>query len=122
MEDTAKSRNVLELAELLDSHRGEETIVLDISGQSSWTDFFVISTISSHAHMKGMLRFIRDFLAEHRIEPFHRRKHLRDEEGWTIVDCGSFIIHLMTGELREFYELEQLWFEGTVLYHSSKSS
>ena len=121
MADTAKNKHVLALAELLDSHRGENTLVVDISEQSSWTDFFVISTVTSQAHMKGLLRFVNAYLVENSIKPFRNRKSKIDE-GWTLLDCGNFIIHLMNQDMRDFYELERLWFEGKLLYHSSKSS
>lgn len=121
MADTAKSKIVLDLAQILDEHSGVDTLVLDIREQSSWTDYFVISTVSSHAHMKGILRYVREYLSNKQIVPLHPHKNSRDD-GWMLIDCGSFIVHLMSAELRGFYELERLWYTGKVLYHSSKSS
>jgi ribosomal silencing factor RsfS len=39
-----------------------------------------------------------------------------------LIDCSSFVIHLMEQDKREFYELEKLWFSGKRLYESSGSS
>ena len=121
MEDTAKNSTVLAIAELLDEHNGEETVVIDIHEQSSWTDYFVIATVSSQAHMRGIVRYVNGYLSDHAIEPLHRRKHV-SEDGWTLIDCGEFVIHLMSRETREFYDLERLWYAGKKVYHSSKSS
>ena len=121
MADTARNRTVLELAELLVEHNGEEIVVLDIHEQSSWTDYFIIATVNSHALMRGIVRYVNGFLADNSIEPLHRHKHVSDD-GWTLIDCGDFVIHLMSKEIREFYELERLWYSGKTLYHSSKSS
>jgi len=121
MGDTVKSNIIIELARLLDEHNGKDTVVLDIHEQSSWTDYFVITTVSSQTHMRGVVRYVRSFLKENEIEPSNSRKHI-SEDGWVLLDCGDFVIHLMTEEIREFYDLERLWFSGQSLYHSSKSS
>ena len=121
MEDTARTNLVLTLAELLDEHNGVNTVVLDIRQQSSWTDYFIITTVNSQAHMRGIARYVNSFLKENLIVPFHRHKHI-SEDGWTLIDCGDFIVHLMTEEIRNFYDLERLWYSGQAVYQSSKSS
>lgn len=121
MVNIAKNKTVIELAELLEEHNGDDVVVLDIREQSSWTDFFIIATVNSRAHMRGIVRYINGFLAENSIEPFHRHKRV-SEDRWTLIDCGDFVIHLMSEELREFYDLERLWYSGKSVYHSSKSS
>lgn len=121
MEDTANSDLMVELAELLEEHKAGDVVVLDISRQSSWTDYFVICTVNSNAHLRGLVRSVNGFLAFHKIEALNKRKHV-SEDGWMLIDCGTFVIHLMTRKLRDFYELERLWFSGEAVYHSSKSS
>ncbi len=121
MVDTANSKTVMEIAALLEEHNGQDVVVLDIHEQSSWTDYFIISTVGSLAHMRGMLRFVTQYLSDRTIKPMHSHKRT-SEEGWILLDCGDFVIHLMSNEMREFYELERLWYAGIELYHSSKSS
>ena len=121
MEDTARNELVIELAKVLEKHNGSDTVVLDIREQSSWTDFFVITTATSGAHMQGLLRHIREFLSERSVKQLRGKKQLSDDS-WLLVDCGDFVIHVMSEESRAFYELERLWFSGLELFHSSKSS
>ncbi len=120
-EDTARNNLVLTLAKLLEEHNGIDTVVLDIHEQSSWTDYFIISTVNSQAHMRGIIRDVSGFLKERSIVPLNMHKN-RNEDSWMLIDCGDFIIHLMSEETRSFYDLERLWHSGKSLYHSSKSS
>ncbi len=121
-EDTAKTEELVkELASFIDDHKGEKTTVIDIGEQSSFTDYFIISTITSWAHLKGLFQEIHDFLREYGIRPLHHHK-APHEDSWVLIDCGNFIVHLMDREVREFYELEKLWFQGKKVAYSSKSS
>ena len=122
MADTASNRTtVLEIARLLEEHRAEDTVALDVSGVSSWTDFLVICTARSQAHLSGLLDYLREYLHQRQITPINSRKNSSDQ-GWLLVDCGGFVVNLMNREKREFYELEKLWFRADRLYQSSTSS
>ena len=92
-------------------HKGEDTVLLDISNVSPIADFFVIATANSSAHMAGLIRTLTAFFHENGVRPLNRHKG-RDEKGWLLLDCGDFIIHLMEKEQREFYDLERLWFKA----------
>ncbi len=122
MADTVKTKeNVLEIARLLEDHKGQDTIALYIGKQSSFTDYFIITTVNSEAHLKGLNRELMNYLSSKSIKPFHRTKGI-SEENWLLIDCGDFVIHLMNSEMRKFYELERLWYMGNTVFHSSKSS
>ena len=36
-------------------------------------------------------------------------------EDWNLVDIGPVVVHLMSKDARDFYELEKLWHAGTFL-------
>jgi len=95
-------------AELLQEHKGQDVSMLDLREINNWTDFFVIATVSSIAHMDGLERHIKEFCAEKEIDIFGSSRKNPDDE-WRLIDLGSIIIHLMTSNAREFYELERLW-------------
>ncbi|MFW5711603.1 MAG: ribosome silencing factor [Spirochaetia bacterium] len=122
MVDTVKSRDAaMEVGQMIDEHKGENTVVIDVREQSSWTSFFVISTVNSVGHLKGLTRRIKNFLTEKDVNVLHRHKRIADD-GWELIDCGFMVIHLMSQEMREFYDLEKLWFSGETVYQSSSSS
>jgi len=114
-------KNVLEIARLLDQHKTENTVVLNLKENSSFTDYFIITTVRSQTHLKGLVDHILIYLKENDLSLLHRIKKL-DNTGWLLMDCGYFVIHLFENETREFYDLEKLWFKCELMYQSSKSS
>ncbi|MDY5931497.1 MAG: ribosome silencing factor [Candidatus Ornithospirochaeta sp.] len=96
-----------ELRKYLEDHNCSDAIVIDL-GDCSWTDCFVIGTVNSVGHLKGVVHQIWDELKELGLEVNNRHKSPGDD-GWELIDCGDIIIHLMSQELRDFYNLEKLW-------------
>ena len=123
---SGSQRTALALAELLVEHQAEETVVLDVRRQSGWTDYFVIATTRSHAHLRGVLRHLDIALRRMgddggRERPGHSLRRAPDDSGWVLVDLGSVVIHLMTAEQRRFYELERLWFRSPAVFRDRGS-
>ena len=105
----------LELAALLEDHKSTDVTVLDFRAASMWTDFFVIGTVTSSAHTGGLKRRIKEFAAEHcivmpRKTPARLPKTFpADGVEWDLTDMGNIVVHLMSKEARDFYDLERLW-------------
>jgi ribosome-associated protein len=130
MDDTFQAdKTAQELGELLRDHNGKDVVVIDLRGLNSWTDFFVIATVTSNTHVQGLLRHIKEFAREKDVDIFRGQGHgrgrqhgkvqssalpsalpaaLPDNE-WNLVDMGNIIVHLMSERTRAFYELERLW-------------
>jgi ribosome-associated protein len=103
------------LGALLHDHKGQDIAILDLRAINSWTDFFVITTVSSRTHLLGLLRHIKDFCREQEVEILRGRHKTAPEDEWTLVDLGTVVIHLMTERARSFYELERLWTAASVI-------
>ena len=127
MADTAgrimnnREKLITQIANEIDLMNGENTIALDITKQSNWTDYFIISTVTSETHLKGLYSKIYDILDSMKIVPLSRHRK-SDSNNWVLIDCGFFVIHLMDRETRDYYDLEKLWFESQKVFQSSKSS
>ncbi|MDR1929027.1 MAG: ribosome silencing factor [Treponema sp.] len=109
------------ICRLLEDHKGADVTALDLRRLHIWTDFFVIATVTSGAHLQGLLRHLKDFAAERGMVILGQNRRADLEDGWNLVDMGTAVIHLMSAPARVFYELEQLW-SGAALIYSSKSS
>jgi len=111
------------LANLLRDHKGDDVLALDLRHiDGAWTDFFVIATASSNAHLDGLERHVKEFCHEKEIEILRRSRkpaggpggaHAPEDE-WRIIDLGSTVIHLMSRKAREFYDLERLYSIATI--------
>jgi len=127
--ETKLENDTRALADLLREHKGADVLVLDLRKMTSpsgdtgaWTDFFVIATASSNAHLDGLERHVKEFCHEREIEILRRSRkpagmaagaHAPEDE-WRIIDLGSTVIHLMSQKARDFYDLERLYSIATI--------
>ncbi len=97
-----------EVAAALADRKIVDPVVLDLRGISSATDFFVIGSGTSDAHVRGM--------AEHLLEQ-HRPHHVEGlpQGRWVLIDFVDFVVHLFHPQQREFYQLERLWGDAPVI-------
>lgn len=104
------------LGRLLDEHKAVDVRVLDLSPLHAWTDFFVIASASSSIHMEGLQRHVKDFVKEAGLDILYGHKKGPRDDIWQLVDLGNIVVHLMTAEARDFYDLERLWAGADILY------
>lgn len=122
MVDIVKNDKVANLiGNFISDHNGENVLVINIREQSSWTDYMIIATVNSAGHLKGLVKQLKEMLSDHSIDILKQHKQISDD-GWELIDCGGYVIHLMNTEMREFYDLDKLWFSGNIIFQSSKSS
>jgi len=111
---TAKEK-ALEIAQLMSDFKGENVTVLDVSQLNSWTDFFVIVTINSSSHWKGLYKQVKDYSKENDLEIKVPNRKMSDGDDWNLIDLGNIVVHLMSQEARDFYDLEKFWQKGIKL-------
>ena len=108
--NSGTAREAQALGELLREHKGADVVVLDVRRLNDWTDFFVIATASSSTHLDGLSRHIKDYCHSRGIDILRKsHKPAAGDDEWRLVDLGRIVIHLMSRQARDFYELERLW-------------
>jgi ribosome-associated protein len=105
----------LTIGMMIREHNGGDVVVMDLRKLNSWTDFFVIATVTSYTHMQGLQRNIKEFAQERDIDILRGRRKQAAEDEWNFIDMGNIVIHLMTAKSRAFYELERLWGAAEIL-------
>ena len=104
-----------EIAKLMEDGKGKDVTLLDISGLNSWTDYFVIVTVNSSAHWQGLQKQAKEYIKENDLEIHLTNKKTPDGDDWNLIDLGAIVIHLMSEQARQFYDLEKLWHNGKII-------
>lgn len=99
----------LKIAKIAQESKGEDVIVLDVSSLCSWTDFFILITVSSSVQKQGLMGKVGEFLPSAGLKERKVGRKTPQGNDWNIVDLGDIVIHLMSAEARGFYDLETLW-------------
>ncbi len=105
----------IEIAKLMIDGKGKDVTLLDISGLNSWTDYFVIVTVNSSAHWQGLYKQVKEYIKDNDLEIHLTNKKSPDGDDWNLIDLGPIVVHLMSEQARQFYDLEKLWHSGRVI-------
>ncbi len=106
--NTKVAANAERLGQFLEDHKCTNVNILDITGECSWADCFIIATVNSVGHLKGVAHELWGEINDLGLTVANRHKSPQGD-GWELIDCGDIVIHLMSEELRDFYSLEKLW-------------
>lgn len=104
-----------EIAKLMEDGKGKNVTLLDISGLNSWTDYFVIVTVNSSTQWQGLYKDVKDYIKDNDLQIHLTNKKSPDGDDWNLIDLGPIVVHLMSQQAREFYDLEKLWHAGKIL-------
>lgn len=91
----------------LDDKKAEDLVVLDVSKQSSITNFLVLATGTSQPHLRALRIEIERVLKD--TGTAVTGVDSGDGSGWTVIDTFDVMIHVLTPEHRSRYRLETLW-------------
>ena len=105
----------IEIAKLMEDGKGNDVTLLDISGLNSWTDYFVIVTVTSSAHWQGSYKQIKEYIKDNDLEIHVTNRKSPDGDDWNLIDLGAIVVHLMSESARSFYDLEKLWHAGKTI-------
>jgi ribosome-associated protein len=86
----------------------EPTTVLDVGEIFGITDHFVITAGRNDRQVKAIVDEIQKQVREAGAKTVRPLEGL-DSLAWVLLDYGDFIVHVFSGEAREFYDLERLW-------------
>ena len=90
-----------------ESKKATDITVLDLTGITSFADFFVIATGANQRQVQA----ISDEVG---LQLKHAGELPTSVEGynlaeWVLADYGDLLVHVFSPKARDYYDLERLW-------------
>ncbi|WP_317639953.1 ribosome silencing factor [Deinococcus arenicola] len=106
-------RQLRAIVEATRERRAEDVRVLDLSDVSSTLEYFVICTATAGLQLNAIQENVRIKAMEAGLA---RPSVEGPSERWLLLSfSGSIVVHIMTKEAREYYDLEGLWSDARAL-------
>lgn len=102
-----------EIAKVLDEKKAMNIVAIKTEEVTVVSDFFVIASGTSNTHTKSLADDV-EYEIKNRlgVDPEHIEGRAT---GWILLDYGTVIVHLFQGETRDYYNLERLWQDASML-------
>ena len=97
----------------LNELKAQNILVLDIRDISDFADWLIIATATSSRNARAIANKLLECLKSYQQNSVGIEGE--DESEWILVDCGDVVVNIMQKETREFYDLESLWGEKTLV-------
>lgn len=102
------------ITEGIQDKKGKRIICLDLSDiETAAASNFIICEGTSSMQVGAIADNIRDHLLEQEgIKPYNYDGYKNSQ--WIVLDYGDTLVHIFTREMRELYNLEELWSDAKV--------
>ena len=97
----------MRLAELLNSKKAEDIVVIDIAEKSSFADFLVVASGTSDRHIESLIDDVEDLAAQDGVPT--KGIEGKNGTGWILLDLGDVIVNIFSREMRSKYNIEKVW-------------
>jgi ribosome-associated protein len=100
----------------LESLKAVDLKVLPVGRIASFTDLMVVASGTSTRQVKALADRVIERCKEAGVRPLGVEGEREAE--WILVDLGDIVVHVMTPQIRDFYQLEKLWSMSETTIHS----
>lgn len=87
--------------------KGQSINCIDVRGLTSIADYMVIVTGRSSTHVKALSDNVVKEVKKANFEVVGVEGRAQSE--WVLVDVGDIVVHVMLSQIRNLYNLEELW-------------
>ncbi len=100
-------------ARAADSRKALDLQVLDLREVTSFTDYFVLCTVTNPRQGQAVADEVGKQLKAMGELPVSVEGY--DAAEWILMDYGDFIVHIFAEATRSYYNLERLWRHARLL-------
>lgn len=87
-----------------------EPVLIDLSQAKSYTDYLIVASAPGPRAVRAVAEHVEEAMAEQGFRPLGVEGI--NEGRWALLDYGELVIHVFDQPLREFYDLEGMWFDA----------
>lgn len=111
---TEKQLLIDKIVEAIQDTKGEDIKIFDLTGiENSVAETFVICTGNSNTQVSAIAGNIEKKVRnELKDRPWHVEG--ADNSLWVLVDYVSVVVHIFQREIRDYYEIEELWGDAKI--------
>ena len=96
------------IRQLLEDKKAEDITILDVRGQSNFTDFFVLCSAETRRHIKALSMHLEDELKPKGVRIYANTRTGGDDD-WVVIDCIDVVVHIFDPHMRNYYSIEEMW-------------
>ena len=100
----------LAVAEAALDRKALDVEILDVSGKVDYADYLVLCSGTSDRHVQAIADNVEQELRKKRLTMLGIEG--LPESQWVLMDFGDVVVHVFSGELRSYYDLEGLWIDA----------
>jgi len=95
--------------------KGVEVNIMDLSKISNTVcKFFVLCTGTSNTHVAAIASSVRKNVSKKLKEKPYSMEGVENQE-WVLIDYVDVVVHIFQSEIREFYDIENLWGDARII-------
>ncbi|MBN1308674.1 MAG: ribosome silencing factor [Chitinispirillaceae bacterium] len=98
------------IIQALEEALAEAIVAIDLQGLPGAADHFIICQGDTAVHNRACADRVMERLARYGTRPWQHEGY--DEGRWILLDYSDVVVHIMLPELRDYYNIEELWAEG----------
>ena len=105
LQDTDLAHTIIDT---LVDRQATDVVLLDLSGLTTWADYFIIATVDNVRQSRAIAGALQDTVLAHGGGRLHPEGEA--DGGWVLIEAApGVIVHLFAPEARAYYNLEGLW-------------
>ena len=104
------NQNLSELAvDGLQAIKALDIVVIKVTSTNSLFDQIIVASVDSTRQARAFVNNLKECLKETKYSILSVEGEASGE--WVLIDLGDIIVHVMKPEIRDYYNLEDLWQE-----------
>ncbi len=105
--------------ELIHEKKGKDVVLLDLRNiPEAVSDFFLICHGDSTTQVKAIADFLVQETKKRNVDQVNSTEGTSNAE-WALIDFGDIVVHVFLRDVRQIYQLEELWSDAQVIEYKN---